>query len=223
MTKDEFNKLSNSGQIDYINNKLLSGLTLTKLCKYIGIARSTVGTRAGKLGYIFDKDLNQYVLEDSGRAYSKLTVIDQLTKEKIEIKNTKETEIPSYENNKNDSVSNELTSCNNENNALILNNSDSDNLGYLLRNIDTLKTLIEGNKSNKSDNEINCIDDIISDIYKFKQDKRDYKVKSLRIDSEILKDFEEIAKDLSPKGINQQEFLNYILKTYIDFYKNIKK
>lgn len=223
MTKDEFNKLSNSGQIDYINKKLLSGLTLTKLCKYIGIARSTVGTRAGKLGYIFDKDLNQYVLEDNGRAYSKLTVSDQLTKKKIEIKNTKETEIPSGENNKNDSVSNELTSCNNENNALILNNSDSDNLGYLLRNIDTLKTLIEGNKSNKSDNEINCIDDIISDIYKFKQDKRDYKVKSLRIDSEILNDFEEIAKDLSPKGINQQEFLNYILKTYIDFYKNIKK
>ena len=212
LTKDEFNKLSNSDQIDYINNKLLSGLTLTKLCKDIGIARSTVGTRAHKLGYIFDKDLNQYVLEDSGRAYSKLTVSDQLTKEKIENKNTE-----------NDFVSNELTSCNNENNALVLNSSDSDNLGYLLRNIDTLKNLIEGNKPNKSDTEINSIDDIISDIYKFKQDKRDYKVKSLRIDSEILKDFEEIAKDLSPKGINQQEFLNYILKTYIDFYKNIKK
>lgn len=223
MTKDEFNKLSNSDQIDYINNKLLSGLTLTKLCKDIGIARSTVGTRASKLGYIFDKDLNQYVLEDSGRAYSKLTVIDQLTKEKIENTDTKNNSTTSDINIKNDSISNELTSCNNKNNALILNSSDSDNLGYLLKNIDTLKTLIEGNKSNKSDNEINCIDDIISDIYKFKQDKRDYKVKSLRIDSEILKDFEEIAKDLSPKGINQQEFLNYILKTYIDFYKNIKK
>lgn len=223
MTKDEFNKLSNSDQIDYINNKLLSGLTLTKLCNTIGIARSTVGTRASKLGFTFDKDLNQYVLENNGRAYSKLTVSDQLTKEKTEIKNTKENKIPSEKSNKNDSVSNELTSCNNENTALTLSNSDSDNLSYLLKNIDTLKNLIEGNKSNKSDNEINSIEDIISDIYKFKQDKRDYKVKSLRIDSEILKDFEEIAKDLSPKGINQQEFLNYILKTYIDFYKNIKK
>lgn len=152
-----------------------------------------------------------------------LTVSDQLTKEKIENKNTEKNNIPSEKNNENDFVSNELTSCNNENNALVLNSSDSDNLGYLLRNIDTLKNLIEGNKPNKSDTEINSIDDIISDIYKFKQDKRDYKVKSLRIDSEILKDFEEIAKDLSPKGINQQEFLNYILKTYIDFYKNIKK
>ena len=140
-----------------------------------------------------------------------LTVSDQLTKEKIENKNTEKNNIPSEKNNENDFVSNELTSCNNENNALVLNSSDSDNLGYLLRNIDTLKNLIEGNKPNKSDTEINSIDDIISDIYKFKQDKRDYKVKSLRIDSEILKDFEEIAKDLSPKGINQQEFLNYIL------------
>lgn len=223
MTKDDFNKLSNLDQIDYINNKLLSGITLTKLCKDIGIARSTVGTRASKLGYIFDKDLNQYVLENIGRAYSKLTVSDQLTKEKNENKNTKNNNISSDKNTKDDSVSNQLTSCNNENNALILNNSDSDNLSYLLKNIDTLKNLIEGNKSNKPENEINNLEDIISDIYKFKQDKRDYKVKSLRIDSDILNDFEEIAKDLSPKGINQQEFLNYILKTYIDFYKNIKK
>mgnify|MGYP005924987981 CR=1 FL=1 len=43
------------------------------------IARSTVGTRASKLGYTFDKDLNQYILENNGRAYSKLTVSDQLT------------------------------------------------------------------------------------------------------------------------------------------------
>ena len=46
MTKDEFNKLQISDQINYINNKLLSGLTLTKVCNNIGIARSTVGTRA---------------------------------------------------------------------------------------------------------------------------------------------------------------------------------
>ena len=91
----------------------------------------------------------------------------------------------------------------------------------MLKNIDILKNIIEGNKTNNSQNEINSIDDIISDIYKFKQEKRDYKVKSLRIDSEILNEFEEIAKDLSSKGINQQEFLNYILKSYIDFFKKI--
>ena len=128
---------------------------------------------------------------------------------------------PSEESNKDNSVSNELTSCNNENTNLVLNSTDSDNLGYLLKNIDILKNIIEGNKTNNSQNEINSIDDIISDIYKFKQEKRDYKVKSLRIDSEILNEFEEIAKDLSSKGINQQEFLNYILKSYIDFFKKI--
>ena len=93
----------------------------------------------------------------------------------------------------------------------------------MLKNIDILKNIIEGNKTNNSQNEINSIDDIISDIYKFKQEKRDYKVKSLRIDSEILNEFEEIAKDLSSKGINQQEFLNYILSSYIKFYKSIIK
>ena len=221
MTKDEFNKLKISDQINYINNKLLSGLTLTKVCNNIGIARSTVGTRASKLGYTFDKDLNQYILENNGRAYSKLTVSDQLTNKISKNKNIEKTTSPSEESNKDNSVSNELTSCNNENTNLVLNSTDSDNLGYLLKNIDILKNIIEGNKTNNSQNEINSIDDIISDIYKFKQEKRDYKVKSLRIDSEILNEFEEIAKDLSSKGINQQEFLNYILKSYIDFFKKI--
>ena len=119
-------------------------------------------------------------------------------------------------------VSNNLTSSNNENTNLILSSSDSDNLSYLLKNIDILKNFIENSKRSSSPNEVNSLEDIINDIYKFKQEKRNYKVKSLRIDCDILNDFESIANDLSSKGINQQEFLNFILKSYIDFYKKIK-
>ena len=178
MTKDEFNKLQISDQINYINNKLLSGLTLTKVCNNIGIARSTVGTRASKLGYIFDKDLNQYILENNGRAYSKLTVSDQLTNKISKNKNIEKLLLRPKKSNKDNSVSNELTSCNNENTNLVLNSTDSDNLGYLLKNIDILKNIIEGNKTNNSQNEINSIDDIISDIYKFKQEKETIKLKA---------------------------------------------
>ncbi|MEG2379962.1 MAG: hypothetical protein RSB77_07050 [Bacilli bacterium] len=71
-------------------------------------------------------------------------------------------------------------------------------------------------------NDVNSIEDIVTDIYKFKQEKMEYKVKSLRIDTEILNEFENIANDLSSKGINQQEFLNYILKSYINFFKNFE-
>lgn len=223
MNKDDFNNLSIKDQIDYMNNQLLTGITLTNLCKNIEIARSTVSGRIIRQGYIFDKDLNQYIIhnkEINGRAYSKLTVSDQLTNE------INEEKISPKSNNASDKdtvVSNELTHSNSESNALSLNPTDSDNLGYLLKNIDILKNVIENNKGNNNPNEINNIDDIVNNIYKFKQEKREYKVKSLRIDIEIQKEFEEIAKDLSPKGINQQEFLNYILDSYITFYKNLNK
>lgn len=220
MTKDEFNKLDINEQINYLNTQLKEGLTLTSLCKNIGIARSTVGGRVSKQGYIFDKKINQYILENenvNGRAYSKLTVSDMLTKKSSSSNSENKTEVLT----KDDSVvSNELTSSNNKNTGLMLSSTDSNNLDYLLKNIDILKDFIENSKKSSSPNEVNSLEDIISDIYKFKQDKRNYKVKSLRIDADILNDFETIANDLSSKGINQQEFLNYILKTYIDFYKS---
>lgn len=226
MTKDEFNNLEIIDQINYLNKHLKDGQSLTNICNSIGIARSTVSGRMTKQGYILDKNLNQYIIdnkENNGRAYNKLTVSDELTKENptsnFEYNADKNIET----NDKNSVVSNELTSSNPANNALMLDNTDSDNLTYLLKNIDILKDFIESSKRSSTPNEVNSIEDIINDIYKFKQDKREYKVKSLRIDTEILNEFEAIANDLSSKGINQQEFLNYILKSYIDFFNNIKK
>lgn len=226
MTKDEFNNLEIIDQINYLNKNLKAGQSLTNICNSIGIARSTVGGRMTKQGYILDKNLNQYILdnkENNGRAYSKLTVSDELTKESTTTSFESEANKNIMPDDKNFVVSNELTSSNPVNNALMLDNTDSDNLTYLLKNIDILKDFIESNKRSSTPNEVNSIEDIISDIYKFKQDKREYKVKSLRIDTEILSEFEAIANDLSSKGINQQEFLNYVLKSYIDFFKNIKK
>lgn len=226
MTKDEFNNLEIMDQINYLNKHLKSGQSLTNICNSIGIARSTVGGRMTKQGYILDKNLNQYIIdnkENNGRAYSKLTVSDELTKENPTSNFEYETSKNIDADDKNAIVSNELTNSNPVSNSLMLDNTDSDNLTYLLRNIDILKDFIEGSKRSSAPNEVNNIEDIINDIYKFKQDKREYKVKSLRIDTDILSEFEAIANDLSGKGINQQEFLNYVLKSYIDFFKSIKK
>lgn len=226
LNKNEFNNLKIIDQIDYLNKHLKDGQSLTNICNSIGIARSTVGGRMTKQGYILDKNLNQYIIENkenNGRTYSKLTVSDELTKKNT----TSNFEYKTYKNikpeDRNSVVSNELTSSNPVNNALILNNTDSDNLTYLLKNINILKDFIEGSKRSSAPNEVNSIEDIINDIYKFKQYKREYKVKSLRIDTDILSEFESIANELSSKGINQQEFLNYVLNSYIDFFKNIKK
>lgn len=222
MIKDEFNKLGIDNQVEYLNINLREGLSLTKICKNIGIARSTVGGRVSKQGYIFNKEINQYVLKDkisTGRPYSKLTVSNHLITENKAFPQNDELD---YLNAESTIVSKTITNCNNENSGLILNSIDSDNLTYLLKNIDILKDFIEGNKNESSNNQVNSLEDIVNDIYKFKQEKRNYKVKSLRIDESILSDFETIASELYSKGINQQEFLNYILKSYIDFYKNFE-
>ena len=45
MTKEDFNNLDIIEQINYINEKLVEGNTLTNICKSIGIGRSTIRYR----------------------------------------------------------------------------------------------------------------------------------------------------------------------------------
>ena len=64
MTREEFDKLDVIGQVDYINERLLT-LSLTKICDDMGISRTTVTKRFKNSSYIFDKYTNQYQkLED---------------------------------------------------------------------------------------------------------------------------------------------------------------
>ncbi|RXI70524.1 DNA-binding protein [Clostridium tetani] len=65
MNKKEFNRLNILEQVEYINNSLIDGSTVTKVCKDIGIARSTVGGRFKKEGYCFNNSLNRYELENN--------------------------------------------------------------------------------------------------------------------------------------------------------------
>lgn len=60
MNKTEFNKLEVMEQIEYINKSLLEGNTLTNVCKSIGISRSTIRDRFEKIGYKYNKSINQY-------------------------------------------------------------------------------------------------------------------------------------------------------------------
>ncbi|APC82252.1 hypothetical protein [Clostridium botulinum] len=60
MQKQEFNNLKIEQQIQYINNLLEEGYTLTKACKSIGIARSTIGGRFSKEGYKYNEILHLY-------------------------------------------------------------------------------------------------------------------------------------------------------------------
>ena len=60
MNKTEFNSLDVMEQIEYINKSLLEGYTVTGICNYIGIGRSTIRDRFEKVSYKYNKSINQY-------------------------------------------------------------------------------------------------------------------------------------------------------------------
>ena len=60
MNKTEFNSLDVMEQIEYINNQLIEGNSLTGLSKNIGLARSTISKRFEKIGYKYNQTINQY-------------------------------------------------------------------------------------------------------------------------------------------------------------------
>lgn len=56
-----FDNMKVLDQINYINNKLKEGYSLTKTCETIGINRKTISKRFAKENYIFDKAANIYM------------------------------------------------------------------------------------------------------------------------------------------------------------------
>ena len=60
MDKEQFNSLEIIEQINYINDKLSEGNTLSKLAKEIGIGRSTISDRFNKVGYKYNSEVKQY-------------------------------------------------------------------------------------------------------------------------------------------------------------------
>jgi hypothetical protein len=61
MLKEQFNSLSVTEQVDYINSQLPLK-TLTKTCNEIEIARSTIAGRFKKKGYTLNLEQNKYIL-----------------------------------------------------------------------------------------------------------------------------------------------------------------
>ena len=65
MDRIKFDNLNVLEQIDYINNKITEGNTITKICEAIGIGRTTIRDRFIKEGYIFNKIDNIYINDKS--------------------------------------------------------------------------------------------------------------------------------------------------------------
>ena len=211
MNKEQFKNLDILAQIGYVNNILKEGKTLTAFSEEVEISRKTISKNFGKVGYKYSQSKKQYILENTDvQAGEQKKYYSNITESNIRSTQKKEGNIPVINN-----ITTNLEISNHQKNSLI----------YLMDNVDRIKAILDGQNEyykDITDSNIEKKEDIVRDIYNFKQAKRDYRAKTLKLDVEVQKGFERIAEDLKDSGVTQQELLNYILNQYIKFYENIK-
>ncbi|MFR6019216.1 MAG: hypothetical protein ACLUG9_16865 [Paraclostridium sordellii] len=211
MNKDEFKNLDILDQIKYVNNILKNGQTLTKFSEEIEISRKTISKNFSRAGYKYSQSKKQYILENTDvQAGESEKYYSNITESNMESTPKEESNIP---------VINNITT------NLEVTANQKNSLTYLMDNVERIKVLLDGPGEYYKDiteSNIEEKEDIVKDIYNFKQVKRDYRAKTLKLDTEVQKGFERIAEDLKESGVTQQELLNYILNQYIKFYENIK-
>ena len=211
MNKEQFKNLDILAQIEYVNNILKEGKTLTAFSEEVEISRKTISKNFGKAGYKYSQSKKQYILENTDvQAGEQKKYYSNITESNIKSTPERESNIPVINN-----ITTNLEISNNQKNSLI----------YLMDNVDRIKAILDGQNEyykDITDSNIEKKEDIVRDIYNFKQAKRDYRAKTLKLDVEVQKGFEKIAEDLKDSGVTQQELLNYILNQYIKFYENIK-
>ena len=211
MNKEQFKNLDILAQIEYVNNILKEGKTLTAFSEEVEISRKTISKNFGKAGYKYSQSKKQYILENTDvQAGEQKKYYSNITESNIKSAPEEIINIPVINN-----ITTDLEISNNQKNSLI----------YLIDNVDRIKAILDGRNEyykDITDSNIEKKEDIVRDIYNFKQAKRDYRAKTLKLDVEVQKGFEKIAEDLKDSGVTQQELLNYILNQYIKFYENIK-
>lgn len=211
MNKEQFKSLDILAQIEYVNNILKEGKTLTAFSEEVEISRKTISKNFGKIGYKYSQSKKQYILENTNvQAGEQKKYYSNITKSNIKSTPEEVSNISVIDN-----ITTNLEISNNQKNSLI----------YLIDNVDRIKEILDSKNEyykDITDSNIEKKEDIVRDIYNFKQAKRDYRAKTLKLDVEVQKGFEKIAEDLKDSGVTQQELLNYILNQYIKFYENIK-
>ncbi len=211
MNKEDFKNLDILSQIEYVNNILKEGTTLTKFSEDVEISRKTISKNFGKAGYKYSQSKKQYMLENVDvQAGEQKKYYSNITESNMKSTPRNESNIP---------VINNITT------NLEITSNQKNSLTYLMDNVERIKNLLDGQNEYYKDiteSNMETKQDIVKEIYNFKQGKRDYRAKTLKLDVEVQKGFERIAEDLKDSGVTQQELLNYILNQYIDFYENIK-
>lgn len=207
LNKDKLDQMPLEVQIKYINNELKTGgASLTKICKAIGIGRSTVAQRAKSKGFVFDKGLNQYVKID------KVTdIIKTTTPTATKVQDGKIQEI--VKEQKSDIVFNSVgvIPSNSSVAQVEYNEINGQKMDYILSKLDTLEEMIkifEAKKESIGLGNNDIIIDLIDDRH------LDPKPRSMRINSFVLKEWDKFCNE--NRYYQKMDLVSMALKEYIE-------
>lgn len=192
MTKEQFNELEVLKQIDYINEQLKNNMSITGVCKDIGIGRTTIRDRFKRLGYLYDKEVNAYVLKEEN---------NDCNVGVIEVDNGYTTTV----------VDTEITEVHKEEGVLeIIEKSDDEirnNLLDLVKNYEVLKEIIDRHRCNTSVVKKQIVIDL---------DDAGSKLVTLRVNRTVLEQFNKFCDN--NKQFKKVDLLSQAMKNFIDQY-----
>ncbi len=191
MTKEKFNQLEKLEQVQYINNQLKEGYSLTKISKELGVGRSTITDRFKKVNYSYSKDSNEYIYNDSVTAVEKV-VRDIKVKEDITIKEIDE----------------KLNNGSNTDVSLMSDKVVQSNLVNLSNEYQTLIEMIELYKKNST---------ILSTQIVIDLENTDNKLTTLRVNTNVLRQFNEFIDE--HKEYKKVDLVSMALKEYMSNHK----
>ena len=178
MDREEFDKLEVLDQVEYINNQLENNKSITSVCKDLKIGRSTIRDRFKKINYVYSKDLNKYVNNNS---------TTDVLQEDREPKNSNNNRCTTYDIDKNNVCNTDVKRI--EKVSDIINKSDievKETIIDIVNNYDVLKEIIELHKSN-----MNVVkQQIVIDV-----EDADSKLVTLRVNSKELELFNSFCDD----------------------------
>lgn len=165
MDRIQFDNLDLQHQVEYINQKLASGISLTKECDSLGIDRTTVRKRFSKGSWIFDKTSNQYI-KTNAKDKSNTKVIQQVPQKNIPALNPNDLKVlQDFSTIKNDLF--ELIAHKDEIFDIIKNYKSNTNVIEIPElNINDIPAELQGNVSSKSLKIYDSIYELFDDLCK---------------------------------------------------------
>ena len=160
MNKEQFKNLDILAQIEYVNNILKEGKTLTAFSEEVEISRKTISKNFSKFGYKYSQSKKQYILANTDvKAGEQKKYYSNITESNIKSTPERESNIPVINN-----ITTNLEISNNQKNSLI----------YLMDNVDRIKAILEGQNEyykDITDSNIEKKEDIVRDIYNLNKQK----------------------------------------------------